>query len=64
MDWNKTYCNKTFKQIFDDIEVKYECTNIDTLQINEVPERINRTLLDLVRCLKMPNYPKDFGQKS
>jgi len=32
--------------------VKHECTNVDTPQMNGIAERINRTLLDLVRAMR------------
>jgi len=31
--------------------IKHERTNVDTLQMNDVAERINRTLFDLVRAM-------------
>jgi len=46
--------------MFDDLEVKHERTNVDTMQMNEVPERINRILLDLIRMLKNAELPQRF----
>jgi len=55
------YFNKSLKQIFDDMGIKHERTNVDTPQMNGVAERINRTLLDLVRAmLKNAELPQRF----
>lgn len=55
------YCNKALKQLFDETGIKHERTNIDTPQMNGIAERINRTLLDLVRTmLKNAELPERF----
>jgi len=43
------------------MEIKHKRTNVDTPQINGIAERINRTLLDLVRAmLKSVELPERF----
>lgn len=55
------YCNKTLKRMFDEMGIKHERTNVDTPQMNGIAERINRTLLDLVRAmLKNAELPERF----
>lgn len=55
------YCNKTLKRMFDEMGIKHERTNVDTPQMNGIAERINRTLLDLVRAmLKSAELPERF----
>lgn len=55
------YCNKVLKQMFDEMGIKHERTNVDTPQMNGIAERINRTLLDLVRAmLKNAELPERF----
>lgn len=47
--------------MFDEMEIKHERTNIDTSQMNGIAERINRTLLDLIRAmLKNAELPERF----
>lgn len=55
------YCNKTLKRLLDEVGIKHERTNVDTPQMNGIAERINRTLLDLVRAmLKNAELPERF----
>lgn len=45
------YCNKELIKYFKDIGIKHERFNVESPQINGVAERINRTLMDLVRSM-------------
>lgn len=55
------FCNKQLTDLFNDLGIKHERTNTYTPQMNGVAERINRTLLDLVRAmLKTAQLPERF----
>lgn len=45
------YCNKELRDFFDKLGIKHERSCIETPQMNGVAERINRTLMDLVRSM-------------
>ena len=49
-------------EFFENTGIKYERSNVETLQINEIAERINRTLIDhLVKSmLKDAKLPQKF----
>lgn len=55
------FCNDEIKKLFNEVGIKHERTNTYTPQMNGVAERINRTLLDMVRVmLKTANLPEKF----
>ncbi|KMQ89262.1 retrovirus-related pol polyprotein from transposon tnt 1-94 [Lasius niger] len=43
------YCNKELTDFFKETCIKHERSNVETPQMNGIAERINRTLMDLVR---------------
>lgn len=45
------YCNKEFMKFFRDVGIKHERSNVESPQMNGIAERINRTLMDLVRSM-------------
>lgn len=55
------YCNRDLKAYFEEKGIKHETSNVETPQMNGIAERVNRTLLDLVRSmLKSAQLPKKF----
>ncbi|KAL2237909.1 UNVERIFIED_CONTAM: Retrovirus-related Pol polyprotein from transposon TNT 1-94 [Sesamum indicum] len=55
------FCNKDFSSLCDKFGIKRHRTNSYTPQQNGVDERINRTLLDKVRCMLISSgLPKSF----
>lgn len=45
------FCNRELRNLFNNLGIRHERTNTYTPQMNGVAERINRTLLDLVRAM-------------
>lgn len=45
------YCNKELQDFFDKLGIKHERSCVETPQMNGIAERINRTLMDLVRSM-------------
>jgi len=55
------FCNKDLMTLFNNLGIKHERTNAYTPQMNGVAERINRTLMNLVRAmLKTAKLPEKF----
>lgn len=55
------YCNKDLITYFNQLGIKHERSNAETPQMNDVAERINRTLLNLTRVmLKSSGLPQKF----
>ncbi|KAL2227396.1 UNVERIFIED_CONTAM: Retrovirus-related Pol polyprotein from transposon TNT 1-94 [Sesamum indicum] len=55
------FCNKNFSDLCEEFGIKRHKTNPYTPQQNGIAERINRTLLDKVRCLLISSgLPKSF----
>lgn len=55
------YCNKVLTDFFKNTGIKHEKSNVETPQMNGIAERINRTLMDLVRSmLKSAKLPQKF----
>jgi len=55
------YCNRLLTEFFNATGIKHERSNVETPQMNGIAERINRTLMDLVRSmLKDAKLPKMF----
>lgn len=49
------------KVYFRELEIKLETSNMETLQMNSIAERINRTLFDMTRSmLASASLPKKF----
>lgn len=55
-------CNNDLRTLFNNLGIKHERTNPYSPQMNGVAERINRTLLDMVRAM-LQDYLKVFGGK-
>nr|XP_034195290.1 uncharacterized protein LOC117611448 [Osmia lignaria] len=55
------FCNRETKELFDSLGIKHERTCVETPQMNGVAERLNRTLMDMVRAmLKSAKLPSSF----
>ncbi|UYV61341.1 hypothetical protein LAZ67_1004473 [Cordylochernes scorpioides] len=55
------FCNRDFQNKLQKLGIKHERTNVYSLQMNGVAERVNRTLLDMARaCLHSANLPQRF----
>ncbi|XP_076660386.1 uncharacterized protein LOC143363725 [Halictus rubicundus] len=55
------YCNKDLTAYFNSLGIKHKRSNVETPQMNGVAERINRTLLNLIRAmLKSSGLPQRF----
>ncbi|KFD61481.1 hypothetical protein M514_26377 [Trichuris suis] len=49
------YCGTIMSSFFKKSGIKHERSNLETPQMNGVAERVNRTLMDLVRSMLKPN---------
>jgi len=45
------YCNKEITELFNEMGIKHKRTCVETPQMNGVAERVNRTLMDMVRSM-------------
>lgn len=45
------FCNNDLKRLYNSLGIRHEKTNVYTPQMNGVAERVNRTMLDMVRAM-------------